>query len=38
MIDEVVVKIGEGQVANRQIYVAGGVTADGTRDILIRSL
>ena len=33
-IDAVVVKIREGQVANRPIYVAVGVTVDGTRDIL----
>jgi putative transposase len=33
-IDAVVVKIREGQVANRPIYVAVGVTMDGTRDIL----
>ena len=30
-IDAIVVKTGEGQVANRPIYVAVGVTADGTR-------
>jgi putative transposase len=29
-----VVKIREGQVANRPIYVAIGVTVDGERDIL----
>jgi putative transposase len=33
-IDAINVKIGEGQVANRQIYVAIGVTVDGERDIL----
>jgi transposase-like protein len=33
-IDAIVVKIREGQVANRPIYVAIGVTTDGTRDIL----
>jgi putative transposase len=33
-IDALVVKIREGQVANRPIYVAVGVTVDGTRDIL----
>ncbi len=33
-IDAIVVKIREGQVANRPIYVAVGVTVDGTRDIL----
>ena len=33
-IDAIVVKIREGQVANRPIYVAIGVTVDGDRDIL----
>jgi putative transposase len=33
-IDAIVVKIREGQVANRPIYVALGVTGDGERDIL----
>jgi len=33
-IDAIVVKIREGQVANRPIYVAVGVTVDGERDIL----
>jgi putative transposase len=33
-IDAIRVKIREGQVANRPVYVALGVTADGTRDIL----
>jgi putative transposase len=33
-IDAIVVKIREGQVANRPIYVAIGVTVEGTRDIL----
>jgi transposase-like protein len=33
-IDAIVVKIREGQVANRPIYVAVGVTVDGTGDIL----
>ena len=33
-IDAIHVKIREGQVANRPIYVAIGVTVDGTRDIL----
>ncbi len=33
-IDAIVVKIREGQVANRPIYVAIGVTTDGERDIL----
>src|SRR5215510_4626624 len=33
-IDAIQVKIREGQVANRPVYLALGVTADGTRDIL----
>ena len=33
-IDAIHVKIREGQVANRPIYVAIGVTVDGERDIL----
>ncbi len=33
-IDAMVVKIRDGQVANRPIYTAIGVTVDGTRDIL----
>jgi transposase-like protein len=33
-IDCIVVKIRDGQVANRPIYVVLGVTADGERDIL----
>jgi putative transposase len=33
-IDAINVKIREGQVANRPIYLALGVTADGERDIL----
>lgn len=33
-IDAIHVKIGDGQVANRPIYVAIGVTVDGHRDIL----
>jgi putative transposase len=33
-IDAINVKIREGQVANRPIYVAVAVTVDGTRDIL----
>jgi transposase-like protein len=33
-IDAVHVKIRDGQVANRPIYVAIGVTVDGERDIL----
>ena len=34
LIDAIVVKIRDGQVANRPIYVAIGVTVDGERDIL----
>lgn len=33
-IDAIVVKIRDGQVANRPVYTAIGVTADGHRDIL----
>ncbi|AEH07706.1 MULTISPECIES: IS256 family transposase [Protofrankia] len=33
-IDAIVVKIRDGQVANRPVYVAIGVTADGERDVL----
>lgn len=33
-IDAIVVKIRDGQVANRPVYTARGVTADGHRDIL----
>ena len=33
-IDAIQVKIREGQVANRPIYLALGITADGTRDVL----
>jgi putative transposase len=33
-IDAIQVKIREGQVANRPVYVALGVTVEGTRDIL----
>ena len=33
-IDAIQVKIREGQVANRPVYLALGVTVDGTRDIL----
>jgi transposase-like protein len=33
-IDAIMVKIREGQVANRPIYLALGVTVDGERDIL----
>jgi putative transposase len=33
-IDAIVVKIRDGQVANRPVYTAMGVTVDGLRDIL----
>lgn len=33
-IDAIVVKLREGQVTNRPVYVAIGVTLDGERDIL----
>jgi len=33
-IDAIVVKIRDGQVANRPIYAAIGVTLDGDKDIL----
>jgi putative transposase len=33
-IDAIVVKIRDGQVANRPVYLALGVTADGERDVL----
>jgi putative transposase len=33
-IDAIQVKIRDGQVANRPVYLALGVTAEGTRDIL----
>src|SRR4029079_7704890 len=33
-IDAIVVKIRDGQVANRPVYAAIGVTVDGQRDIL----
>jgi transposase-like protein len=33
-IDAINVKIREGQVANRPIYLALGVTVDGQRDVL----
>ena len=33
-IDAIFVKVRDGQVANRPVYVAIGVTVAGTRDIL----
>ena len=34
LIDAIYVKIREGQVANRPVYVAMGITIDGDRDVL----
>ena len=34
LIDAITVKIRDGQVANRPIYVAMGVNLDGERDVL----
>jgi transposase-like protein len=34
LIDAIVLKIREGQVANRPVYVAMGITIDGFRDVL----
>jgi transposase-like protein len=33
-IDAMVVKVRDGQVANKPVYVVIGVTVDGERDIL----
>jgi transposase-like protein len=33
-IDAIVVKIRDGQVTNRPVYTAVGVTVDGNRDVL----
>ena len=33
-VDAIMVKIREGQVANRPVYLALGVTVDGERDVL----
>ena len=33
-IDAMVVKVPDGQVANKPVYVVIGVTVDGERDIL----
>jgi putative transposase len=33
-IDAIVVKVRDGQVANRPVYATIGVTLDGERDIL----
>jgi transposase-like protein len=34
LIDAIVLKIRDGQVANRPVYVAMGITVDGRRDVL----
>ncbi len=34
IIDAIVLKVGEGNVANRPVYVAMGVNLDGVRDVL----
>jgi len=34
LIDAIVIKVREGTVANRHVYVAMGITMDGTRDVL----
>ena len=34
LIDAIVIKIRDGQVANRPVYVAMGVNLDGERDVL----
>lgn len=34
LIDAIVLKIRSGQVANRPVYVAMGITVDGQRDVL----
>jgi len=34
LIDAIVVKIRDGQVASRPIYVAMGINLDGQRDVL----
>jgi transposase-like protein len=34
LIDAIVLKIRDGQVANRPVYVAMGVSVDGERDVL----
>lgn len=34
LIDAIVIKVREGQVANRPVYVAMGITLDGKRDVL----
>ena len=34
LIDAIVIKIRDGQVANRPVYVAMGINLDGERDVL----
>lgn len=34
LIDAIVLKVRDGQVANRPVYVAMGITVDGERDVL----
>jgi transposase-like protein len=34
LIDAIVLKVRDGQVANRPVYVAMGITVDGFRDVL----
>ena len=34
LIDAIVLKVRDGQVANRPVYVAMGITMDGERDVL----
>ena len=34
LIDAIVIKIRDGQVANRPVYVAIGISVDGYRDVL----
>ena len=34
LIDAIVIKVRDGQVANRPVYVAIGVNLDGERDVL----
>ena len=37
-VDAIMVKVREGQVANRPIYLALGVTVGGARDILLPAI
>jgi hypothetical protein len=36
LIDAIVLKVRDGQVTNRPVYVAVGITLDGQRDVLVR--